>query len=75
MDFIINLFSQNPLSIVKIFVLLLEIIYIAFAFVLYHQERLMATTVEVPVASFFQILSLAHFIGALFLFVISIFIL
>lgn len=75
MDFIINLFTAHPLTIVKIFVILIEIIYIAFAFVLYRQERLMATTVEVPVAGFFQVLSLSHLIGAVFLFVISLFIL
>lgn len=75
MDFIINLFTNNPLVVVKIFVLLLELLYTTFAFVLYRQERLMATTVEVPVAGFFQVLSLSHFIGAVLLFILSVFIL
>lgn len=75
MDSIIGLFTNSPLVIVKIFILLLELLYAAFAFVLYRQERLMATTVEVPVAGFFQVLSLSHFIGAVSLFVLSIFIL
>lgn len=71
MNVIINLLTGPDNFLFKVFVLLLGFLYIAFAFVLYRQERLMATTVEVPSASFFQVLSLAHLFSSIAVVLIS----
>lgn len=75
MDLVIDLFVNSPLFIVKLFILLLEIIYIGFAFVLYRQEKLMSATIEVPRASFFAVLTLTHFFSSIAVVIVTFFLL
>lgn len=75
MDIIIDLLTGPQNFLAKVFIIILGFLYIAFAFVLYRQERLMAHTVEVPVADFFHILALAHFFSSIAVVLISFFLL
>ncbi len=75
MDIILNLFFNDGFILAKIFVLLLLALYVGFAFVLNQQQRLMTSTIEAPISSFFHLMSLIHLFAAISLFIISIFLL
>lgn len=71
MDFLQGLLNLRPLFLVKLFILLFEVLYIIFAFVLLRQERLMSQTVEISTSSFFKLLVNVNFIVSIGVFILS----
>lgn len=75
MDFLQSLLNLTPLLLVKLFILLFEVLYIGFAFVLLRQERLMGQTVEISISSFFKLLVNANLIASVGVLILSLFLL
>lgn len=71
MDFLQSLLNLTPLLLVKLFILLFEVFYIGFAFLLLRQERLMSQTVEISISSFFKLLVNVNFIASIAIFILS----
>lgn len=75
MGSLVDLFLNSPLVLFKIFLVLFEVMYLGFAFVLYKQERLMFQTIEIPVSVFFHTLVRLHLILSLVVLIVSLFLL
>ncbi len=75
MGSLIDLFLNSPLVLFKIFLVLFEVMYLGFAFVLYKQERLMFQTIEIPVSVFLHTLVKLHLILSLVVLIVSLFLL
>lgn len=68
---LLSLLDITPLVIFKIFFLLIEFLYLGFAYVLLKQQKLMAQTLIISVSSIFRLLALVHFLASLFVFLFS----
>lgn len=67
--------SINPFLFLKFMISILLLFYIIFAFVMIRQHKLMATVIEVPLSQVLRILVLAHFLGAILVFLLAVLIL
>ena len=75
-DFIINLISPQGLSsTIQFLVVVLEFVYLVFAFIVIFQVNLMNKTFTTSAAFFFSLLAFIHFFAALGLFILSLLIL
>lgn len=67
--------SLSPFLLIKICVLVLLFLYSAFAFILFRQTEGMAKVVEAEISPTIVFLAVFHLLGAVFLFILALFIL
>ena len=75
MDFLTGIFTLSAYNVAKMFLLLLEFMYIAFSYVLLRQEKLMAQTIIIPTSDFLKLFAFIHLIASIIVFIFSLMIL
>ncbi len=63
-----TLLVNSPFTAIKIAILILLILYLAFGFIVYRQTNQMAKVVEADVTSTIKLASLIHFLAIVFVF-------
>lgn len=63
--------TQGFILIIKILVLVLEVLYVVFAFILTRQIKLMNSSFTTEAAAFFKTFGFLHFVAAIILVAIS----
>lgn len=67
-DIISNILSVSPFLLLKIPILILLALYIAFTFIVFRQTSIMAKIVEVDVSGTVQLFTLIHFLASVGMF-------
>ncbi|MBI2611633.1 hypothetical protein HYW54_02685 [Candidatus Gottesmanbacteria bacterium] len=67
-DTIITSLITSPLIIVKIAILILLLLYLAFGFIVYRQTQVMTKIIEADVSPTVQLFALIHLLGIIFVF-------
>lgn len=71
-DGLLNIFlSFFPWGFLKLGILILILLYVAFAVIIVRQETLMAKVIEVPANPILKVVALSHLIAALAIFVLA----
>lgn len=68
-QFIVSLLLAMPFVLIKIFVVILLLLHLSFAFVLIRQTKVMIRVVEAQISPFLYTISIVHFLSSLFVFV------
>ena len=74
-EILLAIASLSPFIFVKIFILVLLLFYIIFAVIVFRQVELMNEMVEAQISPILRMLALFHLASAIFLFLLSIFLL
>jgi len=72
---IATILSLSPFYFIKICCLTLLLLYLTFAFVLLRQTQVMTKVIEAEISPTIVLLALFHLLGAIFLFLLAVFIL
>lgn len=73
--FLENLLGFTPFAMIKMGLLILILLYIAFGFIVLRQTNTMSKVVEADVSATIQLISLIHFLAIVGLFLFVLFIL
>lgn len=68
LDVLVDIIQRSPLILIKLALLILLLLYIAFGVIVYRQTQMMTKVVEADASPTVELVAFVHLLGTIFLF-------